>query len=652
MHVHPSDRPAVQEAWALAVQTRDLYDVEFRIKRHDGIYRWFKTRAVPLRDGTGSVVKWFGSSTDIDDYKKAERKLRTQLERLALLDRTTRAIGSHLDQRSILQIVLRSLEEQLAIDFGCVCHFDAGRSRLTVTCVGAESAGLAEQLAMSESTQVEIEQNGLSRCVAGELVYESDLAKVDSAFAQRFSRTGLGSLVMAPLTVESIVFGVLVVARRGVAQFSSGDCDFLRQLSDHVALATQHAELYTSLETAYEDLRNTQHSMMQQDRLRVVGQMASGVAHDINNTLSPAALYTQLLRERDPSLSDTARDQLAVVQRAIEDVSHTVARLRDFYRPHQEQAEPTAVDLHLMLEQVIQLTRARWLDIPQERGVVIRLERKFAASLPHIMGVENEIRDALTNLILNAVDAMPAGGTLTLRSRLVGLHDAKSAAAHHSSAVHVEVCDTGVGMDEQARTRCLEPFFTTKGERGTGLGLAMVYGMAQRHSADIEIDSSPGIGTAMRLIFYTTAESGASGRAMEMSNAPTRQLCILLVDDDSLILEASRSVLEREGHTIVIAEGGKAGIESFQQAHRGATPFDVVITDLGMPYVDGRQVAMAVKTLAPRTPVILLTGWGQRMRTQHDIPEHVDRVLGKPPKLPELRKALADFDSQFSLANR
>jgi PAS domain S-box-containing protein len=629
-HLHAEDRPGVEREWTLAVSRKAAYDVEFRLRRHDGVYRWFKTRAIPLLDSHGQVVKWFGSNTDIDDYKFAEIKMRTQLERLDLLDRTTRAIGSRLDAHSILQIVVRSLEDHLAVDLACVCLANADKSAITVTCVGARSLKTARQLGMLEDARIEVVEDGLSRCIRGAVVYEPELSRIESAFAKRLANDGLRSLVLAPIAIESSVFGILIAAARKPGQFTSGDCEFLRQLSEHLALATQQAELYASLEHAYEDIRSTQKSMLQNERLRALGQLASGIAHDINNALSPAALYVQSLREREPELSEQSRQQLGVVDRAIQDVSHTVARMREFSRPQQSTSEEAPVGVNRLLEQVIQLTRARWLDIPQERGIVIHVQRDFSTVTPDIIGVDSEIRDAVTNLILNAVDAMPEGGTVTVRSRAIAQHTA------------IEVSDTGIGMDEQARARCLEPFFTTKGERGTGLGLAMVYGMVQRHRGEIEIESAPGQGTTVRLLFHALSKPGtqpAAAHAIEL----TQPLHILLIDDDPLVLEACRSVLEKDGHSIVTAEGGEAGIESFRQTCKSAKPFDLVITDLGMPHVDGRQVAAAVKAAEPHRPVILMTGWGHRLRAQDEIPEFVDRVLGKPPKLPELRLALAEL---------
>jgi CheY-like chemotaxis protein len=195
-------------------------------------------------------------------------------------------------------------------------------------------------------------------------------------------------------------------------------------------------------------------------------------------------------------------------------------------------------------------------------------------------------------------------------------------------------------MDEETRRRCLEPFYTTKGERGTGLGLAMVYGMVQRHSAEIEIESTPGEGTTVRIIFGVPAIIAGVHHAESVPVAPGR-IRILIVDDDPLVLKALCDTLTASGHLVTTADGGQAGITRFRDALGTAEAFAVVITDLGMPHVDGRQVAAGVKHASPTTPVIMLTGWGQRMADQADVPAHVDRVLSKPPKLRELNAALA-----------
>jgi CheY-like chemotaxis protein len=367
--------------------------------------------------------------------------------------------------------------------------------------------------------------------------------------------------------------------------------------------------------------------------------MASGIAHDINNAISPVALYTENLLETEPNLSKRGRGYLKTIQRAIGDVAETVARMREFYRDREPQMTLVPLQVNDLVPQVLDLTRARWSDMSQERGVVINMITELEPALPTIMGVESEIREALINLILNAADAMPAGGTLTLRTSISTEEDVDQRRAR------VEVIDTGFGMDEDTQRRCLEPFYTSKGERGTGLGLATVYGMAERHSAEIEIESALGKGTTIRLSFTVPQDVIARPEVPATPNpVPTHQR-ILVVDDDPMVLHALRDTLIADGHTVVAANGGQEGIDTFAAAIENDESFAVVITDLGMPYVDGRQVASAVKNLSPSTPVILFTGWGRRLITNDDIPPHVDLVLSKPPKLRELRGALAKLCS-------
>ncbi|MBI1176300.1 response regulator [bacterium] len=581
---------------------------------------------------------------DITERREAEQKLRTQLARLDLLSRTTRAIGERQDLPSIFQVVIRSLEDHLPIDFGCACLCDAALESVTVTSVGVKSQPLALELAMTDRAQINVDQNGLSRCVHGELVYEPDIARVPFPFPQRLARGGLRSLVIAPLLVESRVFGVLVSARQRPHAFSSTDCEFLRQLSEHVALAAHQAQLHGALQRAYDELRQTQQAVMQQERLRVLGQMASGIAHDINNALSPVALYTGFLLETESSLSKQGREYLEIISRAVDDVAATVARLREFYRQREPQLTLVPLPLNRLVPEVIDLTRARWSDMPNQRGAVIQIKTELMDNLPAIMGVESEIREALTNLIFNAVDAMPAGGTLKLRTGV--REDGVVVVGPTARQVFVEVTDSGIGMDENTRRRCLEPFYTTKGERGTGLGLAMVYGVVQRHGADLEIMSQPGQGTTFRLNFAIPQDVVSPTTVTSAASPTSRRLRILVIDDDPILLKSLRDILESDGHVVVAANDGREGISAFHDAREREEHFDVVITDLGMPYLDGRKVASAVKATAPSTPVILLTGWGQRIVVEGDVPPEVDQVLSKPPKLNDLRGTLTRLCAQ------
>ncbi|HTD90912.1 MAG TPA: ATP-binding protein, partial [Burkholderiales bacterium] len=566
----------------------------------------------------------------------AEQRIRQQLAHMNLLDQITRSIGERLDLQSIFQVVVATLEDSLPVDFCCVALYDPLSNTVSVERVSAKNGETARELSLAERATIDVDDNGLGRCVEGHLVYEADISELEFPFPQRLARVGLHTLVLAPLLSESTVLGVLVAARRMANGFTSAECEFLRQLSGHIALGVRQAQLHGALQQAYDDLRQTQQAVMQEERLRALGQMASGIAHDINNALSPVSLYTESLLETESNLSDRGRNYLETILRAVEDVAHTVARMREFYRQREVQLTLAPVDINRLVKQVIDLTRARWSDMQLQKGVVIQTQTDLSSNLPTIMGVESEIRDALTNLVFNAVDAMPEGGSLILRTRL-------AESGTERGAVTIEVSDQGVGMDEETRRRCLEPFFTTKGERGTGLGLAMVFGTVQRHSAELEIESALGAGTTVRLMFAIPVHVVDDPHQSVKSVYKPTQLCLLIIDDDPVLLKSLHDTLEADGHMVVSANGGNEGLAAFRASLDRGVQFAAVFTDLGMPHIDGRKVAAEVKKISPSTPVILLTGWGQRLIADGEIPPYVDRVLSKPPKLREMREALASL---------
>lgn len=604
---------------------------EFHNVKKNGELYWETAWISAVPDAQGRITRFIAIKEDITARKEAEERMKRQLARMDLLNQIVRAIGERTDLETILFVVACSLEEHLPVDFSALCLADDDGKKLTITALGHRSEELAAVAGLDEGTRLAIMSEGIERCTHGKLIDEPDLASPIGPLATMLARAGLGSAVMAPLAMKEQVFGVLMVARRQPHSFSSPDCEFLRQLGEQVALAIHQVRLNLDLQRANDELRETYATAVQQERLRALGQMASGVAHDINNAISPVSIYCDLLQQTEPNLSEEAKDFLKTIQNSIQDVAGTVSRLREFYRQREEQTELFPVALNHVAKEVVKLTRARWVDMPQERGIVIDMDLQLATGLPDVPGVESEIREALINLVFNGVDAMSQGGKLTIRT---GLTD------EVPNRVFVEIADTGAGMDEETRRRCLEPFFSTKGDRGTGLGLAMVCGVAQRHDAEITIESELGRGTTMRLSFPVPKEALLK-RESAATPRTVPKLKVLIVDDDPLITRAMDFGLQVDGHTVATASGGQEGIDRFNEALAKGEPFQAVITDLGMPHVDGRQVAAAVKAAAPSTPVILLTGWGQRLIDAGENPENVDRVLSKPPRLREVREALA-----------
>jgi signal transduction histidine kinase/ActR/RegA family two-component response regulator/HAMP domain-containing protein len=570
---------------------------------------------------------------EIADRKRAEAALHEQFTRTKLLNQITHAISERQDLESVLYVVLRQLEDHLDIDLGLVCLFERTAETLNIAALRLKNPLLAGKLDLHEGMVMSLEQTGLRVCKHGETVVTPDTHKSPALLSERFAAAGFRAAAAVPLLVDGRLFGTLVVSRLA-AGFTPSECEFLYMLSEHVALAAHQAQLHAELEKAYNELRKTQQTVMQQERLRALGQMASGIAHDINNALSPIVGFADLLARCETALSVNGKKYLQYIKTAGEDITHIVARLREFYRQRDSKEALQSLNINELSRQVIDMTRPRWRDIPQGRGVMIEMRSDFDANLASLVGIESEVREALTNLILNAVDAIPNGGTITVRTR-VGSRGGSDTPTH----VLLEVSDTGIGMDEETRKRCLEPFFSTKGKRGTGLGLAMVYGVMERHLGQIEIESEPGQGTVIKLIFPIRRIPGASPLAngKEESTIPLNILCI---DDEPLLRELLREILERDGHSVSLADGGQNGVDEFRAAAGRKQPFDVVLTDLGMPYFDGRQVVEVIKRESPHTPIIMLTGWGTFMKEDGDIPEQVSGILTKPPRSNELREML------------
>ncbi len=391
---------------------------------------------------------------------------------------------------------------------------------------------------------------------------------------------------------------------------------------------------------AYEELRRAQQAVVQQERLRALGQMASGMAHDINNALSPITTYSELLLSTMPDLPPSQRQRLQRINQAGEDVAQIVSRMREFYRRDLDPDQLEKVNVNETIEEVIELTRPRWRDVAQRQGVSIQVKSELVPNPPDLICNASELREALTNVLFNAVDALPQGGVITLVTRSIAkssLHDGSSS----DRELQIEVRDNGLGMDEKVRQHCLEPFFTTKHMTGgTGLGLAMVYGMVKRHDGSIDIESSPNRGTCVRLIFPIQERATHAPRPQASQPETCRSLRILCIDDEPELRQLLHDVLEVHNHKVAVAPGGKEGLALFKSSLLGSEPFEVVITDLGMPDMDGHHVARAVKSESPNTPVIMLTGWGTMMKAEGESAPEVDAVLGKPPRIAELNALL------------
>ncbi|MDW8104590.1 MAG: response regulator, partial [Armatimonadota bacterium] len=310
-----------------------------------------------------------------------------------------------------------------------------------------------------------------------------------------------------------------------------------------------------------------------------------------------------------------------VIIQLAQDASAILRRMQGFYK-QQPSPRREKVRLQALLEDVVESTRPIWYDRPERHGAEIQMSLRFEAD-PVVEANRSELVEVFTNLILNACDAMPQGGTITISLR-----------EENGNAV-VQVADTGIGMPPEVRERCFDAFFTTKGEEGSGLGLSVSYQIVSRHSGQISVWSEVGKGSVFSVILPLARESETM-RQETPPLLPESALRILMVDDDEAVRVAIQHLLEADGHRVQAAPTAETALTEFQRER-----YDLVILDLGMPHMDGLSLARRLKDLSPNIPIILLTGWGEQVR--EDRPPEVDTVLAKPVRRSTLRSAIAQL---------
>ncbi len=424
----------------------------------------------------------------------------------------------------------------------------------------------------------------------------------------------------------------------------------LVDITDRVRAEDDLRDTNRRLEAVVTDLRLAQRQIVEQERVGALGQLASGIAHDFNNTLGPILGYSDMLLANPDLLANTEQvtEYLRTINTAAQGAASVVSRLRDFYRRRQNGDAHGPANLPDLIAQAISLTRPRWKDQAQANGAMIEIVVEVD-EVPSIEANPNELRDALVNLVINAADAMPAGGTITLRAYTEPeIEEAPTPGTRVTPVrgrgeqegtdwVVVEVVDNGAGMTDEVRRRCLAPCFTTKGDLGTGLGLSIVHGTLRRQGGTLEIETLVGQGTTMRLRLPAQRVAQAVPAVPAPRPAARRALRVLVVDDEPMMRQVVARFLALDEHVVEVAGSGREALARLQTA----TPFDLVITDRAMPEMGGDELATMVKVLTPSTPVMMLTGFADLMEAADQRPSGVDLVIGKPTTLARLRGAIA-----------
>ncbi|MCS7265816.1 MAG: GAF domain-containing protein [Armatimonadetes bacterium] len=376
--------------------------------------------------------------------------------------------------------------------------------------------------------------------------------------------------------------------------------------------------------------RQRQHEILRLERLRTLGELASGIAHDLNNALSPILGGADLLRQMTEGEAQTIAE---TIYRSVQYATDIIKRLQSFYRTTAIGVQ-TNVDVHQLLLDAVSLTRPRWQDAALAEGVTIRVETQLANEPAMTKGIPAELRQVFINLIINAADAIVERAKVT--DNREGLIRIVTECTHKH--IIVRFIDDGIGMTEEVQRQAFEAFFTTKGEKGAGLGLSIALATITVHGGSINLQSRPMEGTTVTVTLPLVQPTIVSTEPTPSFKLEFPRWRVLVVDDQYLVMQTVAAQLQRLGMEVVTARHGSEGWEFLQREK-----FDLVVTDLSMPVMNGIELATKIREKFPELPVIMLTGWGEFVPHQEIQSLGVFAVLSKPIALQSWREILASL---------
>jgi signal transduction histidine kinase len=572
----------------------------------------------------------------LEDLRGATQRLEDLVFKLGTLNETVDLAARIPRIQDLLGQVLQTTMRAVRATTGSIMILDRERQTLRL----AASRGFADEIAADVEVRV---GQGVAGKVAehGEPVLADDV-EADPRFRESdAARYGSGAFICMPIRAGDRVIGVINMAKpreasgAGPQPFSTIDLQFLNALMTYIGYAVDNARLLEEaqesarrLQAVVDDLKTTQEELVRGETLRAIGQLASGMAHHLNNLFAVILGRSELLLGSVESAA--ARRSLDIIRRSAQDGADVTRRVQRFSRLH-PLSEPVAVDLNQLALHVVELTRPRWQD---EALAGRRIEMTVEPGpVPLVVGELAPLREALMNLILNAVDAMPDGGQATIRTWV------------EASRVRCAVTDTGIGMSDEVRRRALQPFFTTKGPKSTGLGLSVAYGAVHRYGGQLEIDSELGRGTTVTISLPVAPERPVvepdllEGAAAE----PAGGLRVLVIEDEAGARDALAGLLEEQGHTAVKVADGEEALGRLKAGEF----FDLVLTDLEMPRMNGWDIARHIRQSWPQLPVGLIVGWGEEAMTREER-QRVDLVVTRPFDAAQLRERLSSARARLT----
>ncbi len=417
------------------------------------------------------------------------------------------------------------------------------------------------------------------------------------------------SMIVSPMTYEGEVRGVITLSKLGLKQFNQNHLTLLNILANEAVVAIENAKLFQSLKQAYAKLKEAQEQLIQSEKLRALGEMAGGVAHDFNNLLGAILGRAQLLllstQEKE------TKKGLSVIEKAALDGAETVRRIQEFTRLRTDE-NFKLLDLNEILMESLEITKHKWKDEAQKKGILIQVETDLNQNLAPVAGNPSELREVFVNMILNSVDAMTKGGTLKISSQINENH------------ILASITDTGIGMSEAVKRKVFDPFFTTKGPKGNGLGMSLAYGIIVRHSGKILIESQEGEGTTFT-VRLPKRKFDELKIIKEKISGENQSENILIIDDEPAIRDLLCDLIQSKGHQAMAVDNSLKGIELFKKGE-----FGIVFTDLSMPEMSGWEVVEQLKALEPEAVIVMVIGWGTQVDNKKIKANSVDLLMDKP----------------------
>ena len=557
-------------------------------------------------------------------YRETERKA----QRLLLMDEINRAISSTLDLDSIFKVTAEKLKkvvsyERMNLAYWCpevnsfelgAIYFSDGRSKLNIgTIVPAEDTQMSEVVKSKSSF------------VMNKLSLENSI----KATSRMLYVEGVRSFVSIPVLSHADVIAVLTLTSRNHNGFDSQTVEMLKSVASHLSVAIKNARLFSDLQKAYDNLKRTQDQLVQSEKLRALGEMAGGVVHDFNNVLASVLGRTQLLLKRfeqgEAGSETKVIEGLKTIEKVATDGSKILSRIHEFTKMKPEKAF-TSVSLNSIVEDALDLTRLYWESQALSRGVKIRVEKELSDISP-VKGNPSQLREVLTNIIINCVDAMPQGGQIKVKTN------------QDDKISYVVVSDSGIGMSEEVKQKVFEPFFTTKGRQGTGLGMSVAYSIVTRHGGEILIDSELNKGSTFTVKLPKAVEKEVV--TVELTHENTKKAIIsahvLVVDDEESLRDILEEMLLSGGYKVSQAGDGIEGLNLFKKEK-----IDILITDLGMPGMSGWELIDKVREIRSDIPIILTTGWGAQVSVRDIEKRGISTVIDKPFSLEGVLKAVSE----------